>query len=975
MGRRTTRFRDRLIRRLLLARTAQDRRVLVFKRGGRVHRRMLCLLGYRGQVNVRWRGAVQGVGFRRWLAQRARAEGVRGWVRNRDEDTVDAVLAGPLMGIERVLRKAWIGPAAASVERVRLRMSDDEDVPLGFRIRQDKQQVTRLERVGVGTILDDEQDDEGLESPAAEPVDAAAGLADAGWGHRLRGLLRRPPRYDASALLRSQDTAGFIERAMQHLGPVVRKPNVYRRAKVKNPFIAFRQVAKTKNLAFTHFGAAPINIYTMRDGSTIELFTTGMTSRITTSLRVLINNKELTKAWLAAHGLPVARGGVVTDVEQGLALFEALDRDAVVKPIIGYKGRGISVGLRDPDDFRSGFAAAQAYHERVLVEETVRGVDLRVVVIDGAARAAVLRVPASVVGDGRSSVIELVERKNRERLRNPHLALRPLRINENAERLLRAQGMAPQATPAAGQRVFLTLTANLAAGGDSISVFDRLHRDIVRLAEAAAQSFGRGLYLGVDILLERIDVAPEEQRCAICEINTNASPNVTFYPAYGVGFDAATAVVEHALARAQRRSGSHEARFEVRGPVHVPSFERWLASKLAGSVRLRVEPQADGSLIVRGRGPQRDVEALVDLLWMWPGIGGVHVDSVRRISRAFVPTSTGTARDVRPPPAHGGSSQRLRDATLPHGGDARDPDAPVLVAAFERRGWRACPRGEGWYIIADGSTNGLFGTVQSGLAVARLARLRFPLLRWLSDAGFHTPRHAVFAHEQLDVARAYHRWRGVPQRLAWVWEGPRWQRCVRSEDDLLSAWGTWPEVIGGAEMDVEERRALRNRAWDEWHQRVLGVVLDDEDALARAWGTWPLRVRGMVLEDEVPGHVVPVLVVAGRGEVIGAADGLDAALGSGVRQACQQWAEAVVRSLPSVDLALVWLRLGQPSGGAEEPGWTVVDVDCTPALHALDRVAAGAAARAADRVVNDLALSDRTFWFGAGGDQQPLGSS
>ena len=948
--------------------------MFVFKRGGRVHRRLLCLMGYGAQVRVRWRGSVQGVGFRRWVAKRARTHGVRGWVRNRDDDAVEAVLSGPLPALERVLRKAWTGPSAADVEHVRLKFTE-EDVPLGFLIRRAKIHPSLLEPLRRASMLDLDSDDDtidGSDHVAIEPFEASESTQ--GWAQRLRRAFGRRRRFDASSLLSSDDTAGYIERAMQYLGPLVRKPNTYRRAKVKNPFIAFRQVAKEKGLAFQHFGADPINMYTIRRGRSVELFTTGMSSRVTTPLRVLVNNKELTKAWLAAHGLPVARGGVVTDVEEGLAWFETLERDAVVKPIIGFKGRGISVGLRDPDDFRTAFAVAQTYNERVLVEETIRGIDLRVVVIDGTARAAVLRVPASVVGDGRSSVTQLVERKNRERLRNPHLALRPLRINDNAQRLLRAQGLSADARPALGQRVFLTLTANLAAGGDSVAVFDRLHRDTIALAEAAARSFGRALYLGVDILLERLDVPPDQQRCAICEINTNASPNVTHYPAYGASFDAATGVVDHVLAGAKRNSDSHEAAFEVVGPTHVASFERWLARKMDGSAQLTVRAGETG-LQVSGKGPMRAVESLADVLWMWPGIGGAHVDGVRRVSRAFQPTSVGIAQDVRPPVAQGGSVQRLLDATLPRLGSEHDPDAALLVETFERRGWQAQPRGEGWYLLTNGSTSGLFGIVQAGLAVTRLARLRFPLLRWLSDSGFPTPRHVVFGHTELDRARAYHRWRGVPQRLGWVWEGPAWQRRVTSDDELVAAWGTWPDDVSALGLDAEERRALRNLAWDEWHLSVRHMALDDEDALARAWGVWPLRVRGLVLEDEVPGELVTVVVVAGRGEVIGGADAAARGLDEPARESCRQRAEAVVASLPNLDLAVVRLRLGDAPAAGVERRWTVVDVDCTPALQALERIAAGAAASIADRVVSDLALSDRTFWFGAAGAASAAGTA
>lgn len=872
-----------------------------------MHTRFLRAMGRRVQLRVRWQGSVQGVGFRAWLSKRATAHGVRGWVRNRSDGSVDALLCGSLVSVERVLRAAWRGPEGALVYQVGVRFSN-EPVPPGFTVRKDK------------TVFWSDSDD-------------------------------------------------HIERSMHHLRPVVRRQNVYRMPAVKNPFVAFRQVAQAKRLAFAHFGANPVNLFTVRRGRSVELFTTGMSSRVTTSLRVLINNKELTKAWIAAHGLPVARGGVVTDVEAGLAWFEELGRDAVVKPIIGYKGRGISVGLQTEDEFRTAFVAAQAYNHRVLVEETLRGVDLRIVVIDGSARAAVMRVPASVVGDGRTTIEELVARKNRQRLQNPHLALRPLRINENAERLLTTQGLTIQSRPEPGRRVFLTYTANLAAGGDSVSVLDRLHPEITHLAESTAQSFGRDLYLGVDILLERLDVPPSRQRCAVCEINANASPNVSLFPAFGKPFDTAAAVVDHVLSHADADAEEHEAVFDVIGPEPVPAFARWLQAKAGSHAHARVAPH-EGALRVTVTGPARRVERLGDELWRWQGIGGPRLDGVRRVSPPYRPTSSGISPDVRPPPAAEGSLERLLSATLPHPDPERDAEVALMLAAFERHGARAQARGEGWYLLEREGAHGLYGVVQTGLPVTRLSRLRFPLLRWLADAGFGVPRHAVFATNELDDARRYHRWRGVPQRLRWAWEGPAWQRSIGSDEDLVRAWGEWPENVSDEDMDVDERRKARNRAWERWHQQVGHISLDEEDALARAWGVWPLQVRNLVLEDEIVGTTVPVAVIAGRPQALRAPAGAEDAIDDALAKRCERLAAAVASALPSLDLAIVWLRIDAQASTANEGTATVVDVDCTPSFQRLDRTVPGAGAQLADRVVAELALSDRSFWFRAGAERR-----
>jgi acylphosphatase len=88
------------------------------------------------QIRVRIEGHVQGVFFRATTQEKARELGVRGWVANRRDGTVEAVFGGPPDRVGTMLLFCHEGPARADVERVISQASDEERLPEPFEIRR-----------------------------------------------------------------------------------------------------------------------------------------------------------------------------------------------------------------------------------------------------------------------------------------------------------------------------------------------------------------------------------------------------------------------------------------------------------------------------------------------------------------------------------------------------------------------------------------------------------------------------------------------------------------------------------------------------------------------------------------------------------------------------------------------------------------------------------------------------------------------
>ena len=83
---------------------------------------------------VRIFGRVQGVFFRNWTMDKAHDLGVRGWVRNRRDGSVELAAYGDDEAVEALIAGCRIGPPAAQVERIEVQPTEGEEPPTGFRV-------------------------------------------------------------------------------------------------------------------------------------------------------------------------------------------------------------------------------------------------------------------------------------------------------------------------------------------------------------------------------------------------------------------------------------------------------------------------------------------------------------------------------------------------------------------------------------------------------------------------------------------------------------------------------------------------------------------------------------------------------------------------------------------------------------------------------------------------------------------------
>ncbi len=250
-----------------------------------------------------------------------------------------------------------------------------------------------------------------------------------------------------------------------------------------------------------------------------------------------IDDKGKLREFLAEHTLPVAYGKHVRSWREALAVFRHGEPPYIVKPRIGSRGRHTTTHIYTEQQLKEAYTIARQLSDDVIVEEHLIGSVYRTTYVGGKVYGALRGEPPRIIGDGKSSVRQLIERKNKTK----HPNVREFVITDHTVDFLRRQHITLRTVLPKGKSIDLTEKIGISYGGFAAEDAAAAHPKILRYIKRAGDALG-GPVIGFDYIIENITKDPDKQRWGIIEANSLPFIDLHHHPLEGKPINVAAAV-------------------------------------------------------------------------------------------------------------------------------------------------------------------------------------------------------------------------------------------------------------------------------------------------------------------------------------------------------------------------------------------------------------------------------------------------
>ncbi|MBP7525742.1 MAG: cyanophycin synthetase, partial [Propionivibrio sp.] len=265
---------------------------------------------------------------------------------------------------------------------------------------------------------------------------------------------------------------------------------------------------------------------------------TAETDRTSAIAETISRDRDLARTLLQSCGVPIPEGSLVEDAAEAWEAAEDIGVPVVIKPADGDHGRSVFSNLMTREEIESACATVVAEGGGALIESYVRGSEYRLLIVGGKLIAAARGEKLTVVGDGKSTLDELIDAQINA---SPEHLLNHVSLKNNLQALQEVahQGFASNSVPPMGREVVIIRTGN-----HTRDITDLVHPRVAATASLAARIVGLDI-AGVDLVCEDISQPLEAQGGAIIGVSAGPSLLMHIKPAEGEARPVGKAIVDH----------------------------------------------------------------------------------------------------------------------------------------------------------------------------------------------------------------------------------------------------------------------------------------------------------------------------------------------------------------------------------------------------------------------------------------------
>ncbi len=255
-------------------------------------------------------------------------------------------------------------------------------------------------------------------------------------------------------------------------------------------------------------------------------------------------DKWATNIFIQRMQLPLPKWELLPNKSYIEEVWSSYKKPVVIKPTGLTAGKGVSVGINTVERAKEAFDDAKtqvdskirnSWQKKIMIQEQVEGEDYRLLVINGRLQVATKRIPAFVIGDGKNSIKQLIEKENsdpRRDTRNPAHILKPIKIDKPLMQYLKDRNLTLESVPQKEEKVPVRKVASMSQGGITQDFTEDVSKEIRATVESIASSI-HAFTLGVDVMCKDISKPLTKENGAILEVNTMPEMYLNLYPVLG----------------------------------------------------------------------------------------------------------------------------------------------------------------------------------------------------------------------------------------------------------------------------------------------------------------------------------------------------------------------------------------------------------------------------------------------------------